>query len=635
MGITISWRYGQKSYISSQAISNLVNDQLLELDQQEDVTMWMDLARTSRHPQHLWSIDYIESLPELETINEAIRKSEVILYGDNRSLKLREKYSADIFQEIAFHTIRAHLRSEEGHPEISVEIFEELIEDWLDEIPLIRKSNLLMHACLCFLCCQKWQQSYDCLQKHWGLLKYASTDDRENLGIWDNEVIIRMIYWFFMKHVPDFRTFYASKTGVIASSDLWKHKKMGLLWALSYDDSWVVSFCSLPLYEHARSLMPDLPAYEKKPTTVRNSILGFGDSTKIISESLSEQDRYLDLFKRIMEQAVYERDEDKANDALFSYLSFRPDRIQYENTLTRLIQFVDECGGADPLHAGSVLDVASGLSVVDIIKRKDMKLTSSYLHVDISERICRLLEKEGRTVRHSSMQGFLSKTKDYFDLCIASSCLHYLLECQIDDFLVDVSQKCLSLAAAIPLGADIVEDMIVEYVKIEDTDPFEKKRDAFIAIDINGIITEWNQNAKHVFGWSSDEVIGKMLTETIVPKNYREAQLQAMKKLQKTGKSVPEQKVELTALHRDGHEFPILLALVNSKVHSTKKESFGTAFVRDITEHKKMENNDYLAPANLQRAILDAPKWLQKIEEQFSSVQHKIIGEELYVYASK
>ena len=623
MGITPSWRYGKRSYIATQTISKLVRAQLDTLKQQEDVTMWMDLVRTARHPQHLWSIDYIEPLPELKSVNDAIRESELILYGDKRSLNLLDGYKTDIFQEISFHTIRAHLRAEEGHPELSVEIFEELIEDWFDNLPLIRKSNLLMHACLCFLCCQEWTKSYDCLQKHWGLLKYASPEDRDNLGIWDNEIIIREIYWFFMKHVADFRNFYASKAGITASSDLWKHKKTGLLWALSYDDTWVVGFCSLALYNHARTLMPDLPAYKVKPVTVRNRIMGYTEAEGDLN-IVSEQNQYLNVFTKEAGLPPYEIDELKINDALFSYLSFSPDKTRYDNAWLRLIQFIDEQGGSDPLYLGSVADMGSGMSATDM-NREGRTLTSDYLCVDVSERICRMLREEGVKVVHDLMQNFMSKTEDHFDLCIASLSLHYLLPCNIDTLLTDIANKCSVFATAIHIEDDLVQEMMIE----DGIAPFDIKKDGFVSIDMKGCIIEWNKKAEDIFGWSSEEIIGKKLS-AIIPKGYRAPHMKAMAKLRESkGQPDTNEGIELTGLHRNGHEFPIELQLLGGS-YSENSKAFSCAFVRDISNQGKD-----MVPMNLQRAELDSSAWLDMIREKFSTVRHKVVGDELYVYATK
>src|SRR5690348_13198578 len=81
--------------------------------------------------------------------------------------------------------------------------------------------------------------------------------------------------------------------------------------------------------------------------------------------------------------------------------------------------------------------------------------------------------------------------------------------------------------------------------------------DAFITINSQGVITEWNRQAEIIFGWSHGEAVGKVLADTIVPLQYREAHKKGMKKFLETGEGpVLGKIIEITALHRKGREFP-------------------------------------------------------------------------------
>jgi PAS domain S-box-containing protein len=111
--------------------------------------------------------------------------------------------------------------------------------------------------------------------------------------------------------------------------------------------------------------------------------------------------------------------------------------------------------------------------------------------------------------------------------------------------------------------------------------------DAFVAIDSNGKITTWNTQAEKTFGWSRQEAIGQMLSETIIPPQYRQAHMRGLKQYHATGEgSVLNKRIEITALRRDGREFPIELTIWPIKVGETC--SFN-AFIRDISERKRAE----------------------------------------------
>ena len=111
--------------------------------------------------------------------------------------------------------------------------------------------------------------------------------------------------------------------------------------------------------------------------------------------------------------------------------------------------------------------------------------------------------------------------------------------------------------------------------------------DAFVAIDSNGKITTWNTEAEKTFGWSRQEAIGQTLSDTIIPPQYREAHMRGLKQYHATGEGpVLNKRIEITALRRDGREFPIELTIWPIKVGETC--SFN-AFIRDISERKRAE----------------------------------------------
>ena len=113
--------------------------------------------------------------------------------------------------------------------------------------------------------------------------------------------------------------------------------------------------------------------------------------------------------------------------------------------------------------------------------------------------------------------------------------------------------------------------------------------DAFVSIDRFGTITDWNVAAESMFGWSRDEALGLPLADVIVPERYREAHLKGIERYLATGEGpVLNKRLELSALHRTGEEFAIELAIW--PVGSGDAQAF-CAFVRDITERKRFEEN--------------------------------------------
>ena len=111
--------------------------------------------------------------------------------------------------------------------------------------------------------------------------------------------------------------------------------------------------------------------------------------------------------------------------------------------------------------------------------------------------------------------------------------------------------------------------------------------DAVITIDEEGRITGWNAQAERTFGWSREEVLGRVLAETIIPQRYRAGHEEGLRRYRASGQGpVVNRRLELSALHRDGREFPVELSI--SPVSLAGGTTF-SAFVRDITERKQAE----------------------------------------------
>src|SRR2546430_10453984 len=71
--------------------------------------------------------------------------------------------------------------------------------------------------------------------------------------------------------------------------------------------------------------------------------------------------------------------------------------------------------------------------------------------------------------------------------------------------------------------------------------------DAVITIDIQGRITSWNPQAERLFGWAQAEVLGRLLSETIIPPTYREAHERGLARFRATGEGpVLGRRIELT-----------------------------------------------------------------------------------------
>ncbi len=111
--------------------------------------------------------------------------------------------------------------------------------------------------------------------------------------------------------------------------------------------------------------------------------------------------------------------------------------------------------------------------------------------------------------------------------------------------------------------------------------------DAVVTTDADSVITGWSAHAETMFGWSADEALGRTLADTIIPERYREAHAAGVRHYLRTGEGpILNQRIEITALRRDGREFPVELTVAAARWHG---EVIFSAFIRDVSDWRRAE----------------------------------------------
>ncbi|MFT6436195.1 MAG: PAS domain S-box-containing protein [Candidatus Azotimanducaceae bacterium] len=112
--------------------------------------------------------------------------------------------------------------------------------------------------------------------------------------------------------------------------------------------------------------------------------------------------------------------------------------------------------------------------------------------------------------------------------------------------------------------------------------------DAIIGLDLHGKVVEFNAAAEAIFGYTYQEAFGKGLEEMIIPHRYREAHSRGWKGFLETGVGrIMGNRFEIEALHHDGHEFPVEIAVAKVVGFSGGVTAIG--FIRDITDSREAE----------------------------------------------
>jgi diguanylate cyclase (GGDEF)-like protein/PAS domain S-box-containing protein len=113
--------------------------------------------------------------------------------------------------------------------------------------------------------------------------------------------------------------------------------------------------------------------------------------------------------------------------------------------------------------------------------------------------------------------------------------------------------------------------------------------DAFIAMDAAGRILDWNPAAERTFGYARDAVLGRDLADTIVPECSRQAHRDGIRRFLDTGEgTLLGRRTELSAIHRDGYEFPVEVTIACDPSGDAGAPTFH-AFLHDITERRLSE----------------------------------------------
>ena len=139
---------------------------------------------------------------------------------------------------------------------------------------------------------------------------------------------------------------------------------------------------------------------------------------------------------------------------------------------------------------------------------------------------------------------------------------------------------------------------------------FEKSLDGLISINSKGEIFEWSPQAETIFGYTKKEILGKRLSETIIPHIHREGHEVGMSNYLKTGHGpVLNNRIEIIGMRKNEEIFPIELTIFPLEY---QEEKYFTAFVRDITEIKASREN-------MEKA-LERQKELNNMKSQFISM---------------
>ena len=249
------------------------------------------------------------------------------------------------------------------------------------------------------------------------------------------------------------------------------------------------------------------------------------------------------------------------------------ERLDFLLRATPAVIYAAKAGGDYPvIFVSANVRAVLGWEPEDFLR--DPAFWSSNIHPDDRERVLAGLaasEREDRQVyeyRFRHRDGSWPWVHDNFVLIRDSSGA----PSELVGYWIDVTER--------KKAADALRESEARHMAV-----IESALDAIIVNDEEGRITEFNPAAERTFGFRRDEVLGKSLDELLIPGGDGGILRQRFREGLASG--TPEfegHRVEVSALHADGHEFPI--ELIVQRIDSGG-QIFFTAFARDITERNQ------------------------------------------------
>lgn len=149
----------------------------------------------------------------------------------------------------------------------------------------------------------------------------------------------------------------------------------------------------------------------------------------------------------------------------------------------------------------------------------------------------------------------------------------------------------------------------------------ESAFDAIATTDAEGTISSWNPTAETLFGWTSEEALGKPIYDVIVPPLHTD-QRDPIKSIITDNKNKEfRSQLVLNTYHRNGHEMPVEFSVSSAR---QEKDPVLIFIMRDTTERTRSEKRIHHLLATLTKAKEEWEKTFDSVTEQIILVDRHL-----------
>jgi two-component system, sensor histidine kinase and response regulator len=151
----------------------------------------------------------------------------------------------------------------------------------------------------------------------------------------------------------------------------------------------------------------------------------------------------------------------------------------------------------------------------------------------------------------------------------------------------------------------------------------ESTFDAFLAMDESGRITDWSTHAEAMFGWNRTEAIGKNVAQILLWDRKPEGSSHTLREVLAENPQALQERIEVTSLHRDGHEFACEAAISSVQIG---KDKLVIVFAHDVSKRKRQEKEQEQAKAAAEQASRVKSEFLANMSHEIRTPLNGVIG---------